>query len=279
MTAEAGRGPGAGPAGAGAAAPDPLEGRLLYGGDPAAYAAGRPDYPDRVYELLVACGLGPGCRVVEIGPGTGLVTGHLLGAGAQVTAVEANPEMAAYLQQACAGPRLEVVVAPFEEAALPEAGFDLAVAATSFHWVSRPRGWDELRRVLRPRGWVAIWWMLFEDPTAPDEFSAASHRVLGGSPSVALESDRRPFQIDVPARRADLEAAGFVEVHGELIRSTACLDAARLRALYATMAIVLRRPADEQAQVLGELERLVEERFDGWVERPFLTGAYLGRKP
>ena len=103
--------------------------------------------------------------------------------------------------------------------------------------------------------------------------------MLGGSPSVALEPDRPPFQIDVAARRADLEAAGFVEVHGELIRSTAWLDAAQIRTLYATMAIVLRRPASERARVLEELDRLVVDRFGGRVERRFLTGAYLGRNP
>src|SRR5438477_958422 len=157
MTAEEEREPLAGPARTSAAGADPREGRLLYGGDPAAYAAGRPAYPKRVYELLVACGLGPGARVVEIGPGTGLVTRHLLEAGARVTAVEANPEMAAYLQEVFGGPRLEVVVVPFEEAVLPEAGFDLAVAATSFHWVARPRGWKQLPRLLSPSVRVGVW--------------------------------------------------------------------------------------------------------------------------
>jgi hypothetical protein len=39
------------------------------------YEAGRPDYPGRVYELLMTrCGLGPSSDVIEIGPATGRVT-------------------------------------------------------------------------------------------------------------------------------------------------------------------------------------------------------------
>ena len=56
-----------------------IEGRRLFGLDPAGYRAGRPDYPGAIYETLVQrCGLGPTARVLEIGPGTGLVTRHLL---------------------------------------------------------------------------------------------------------------------------------------------------------------------------------------------------------
>ncbi|HEV2372221.1 MAG TPA: class I SAM-dependent methyltransferase [Streptosporangiaceae bacterium] len=262
-----------------AARPDRREGRVLYGVDPPAYDAGRPEYPDRVYELLAARGgLGPGCRVVEIGPGTGLVTRHLLAAGGQVTAVEANEQMTSYLRANITAPGLEVITGAFEDARLPRGAFDLAVAATSFHWVSQPAGWDKLRQILRPGGWVAVWWMLFEDPASPDEFTRAAEQVLGGSPNYT-EPGRLPFQVDLPARQADLADAGFTEVQAELVHSAARLGAAQVRALYATLAIVLRRPAAEQAAALDGLEHLVAEEFGGHVERQFVTAVYLGRNP
>jgi SAM-dependent methyltransferase len=34
---------------------------------------------------------------------------------------------------------------------------DLATAAQAVHWFDRPRFWAEARRVLRPRGVVAVW--------------------------------------------------------------------------------------------------------------------------
>jgi SAM-dependent methyltransferase len=204
----------------------------------------------------------------------------MLSMGAAVTAVEANASMAAYLYGAagCAG-ALEILVAPFETADLPDHAVDLAVAATSFHWVDRNTGMDKLRRVVRPGGWVAMWWMLFEDPTRPDDFTAAAQRVLGASPSSIMDPGRPQFQIDEAARRSELQQAGFVDVASELIASQAQFDAARVRALYASMAIVLRRPPDEQTRVLDTLEALVADEFAGTVERHFLTALYTARNP
>src|SRR5271157_2937131 len=72
-----------------------VEARQLYGRDAAGYDAGRPQYPEAVYDILVArCGLTQGTNVLEIGPGTGLVTRRLVGFGAKVVAVEPEPALA-----------------------------------------------------------------------------------------------------------------------------------------------------------------------------------------
>jgi SAM-dependent methyltransferase len=258
---------------------DTSEGRQLYGVDPRAYSNGRPDYPGDVYEVLVSAGLGPECRVLEVGPGTGLVTRHLLDAGANVTAVEANEGMADHLRDECDGRPLTIVRAPFEEANLETSAFDLAVAATSFHWVAQPAGWRNLIRALRYGGRAIIWWMLFEDPTALDEFDFASKEILGGSPSSYEPNGPLPFQMDVDSRTADLAGAGFADVQGQFFRKTYVMSAEQVRNLYSTMAIVLRKPEPEQTKVLGEITQLVLDRFGGQVERTFLTALYHGQKP
>ena len=77
------------------------EGRRLFGLDPSVYEAGRPQYPSALYRALEdRCGLAGGARVLEVGPGTGLVTRRLLGAGASVVAVEPDANMAAHLRDA-----------------------------------------------------------------------------------------------------------------------------------------------------------------------------------
>ncbi len=38
-----------------------------------------------------------------------------------------------------------------------DGGFDLAVAATSFHWVDQAQGWPKLKACLRPGAWAVIW--------------------------------------------------------------------------------------------------------------------------
>jgi SAM-dependent methyltransferase len=257
------------------------EGRLLFGLDPAVYEAGRPQYPDAVYGALVRrCGLTPGARVLELGPGTGLVTRRLLEAGASVVAVEPNANLAAYLRGTF-GTDLTVLEATFEEAPLAEDVFDLAVAATSFHWVDQEPGLTKLGRAVRPGGSVALWWTLFQDPTALDEFSFAADEVLGPrTPAVFEEPDRPPFQLDTEHRLRDLARWGHLEgLESEIIAEPRALDARQVRALYASVALVLRRSPEERAAVLDDLEALVHQRFGGRVERTFVTALYTGRRP
>jgi len=54
--------------------------------------------PDVLQAILDLAEAGPGTRVLEIGPGLGILTGGLLQAGASVTAVELDAGLAAYLR-------------------------------------------------------------------------------------------------------------------------------------------------------------------------------------
>jgi len=256
------------------------EGRRLFGLDPAGYRAGRPDYPEAVYETLVhRCGLGPTTRALEIGPGTGQVTQRLLRNGAHVVAVEPDPSMASYLFETSASANLDVVISSFEDADVAPASFDLAVAATSFHWVDQEVGLTKLGRAMRPGGWVALWWTLFRDPAQPDEFSQALDHILGPvTPGAFDEPGRPPFQLDESHRRRDMTRwAGLDDVTSQVIPWTCELTPLQARALYASMATVIRRPPDEQRRILDGVERLAAEISEGVVRRRFVTALYTGR--
>ena len=252
--------------------------RTIYGRDAQGYDAGRPDYPAEVYEILAArCGLRAGASVVEIGPGTGIVTRRLVAAGARVAAVEPDQNMAAHLAAAVSGD-LEIIRGTFEQAPLPQDRFDLAVAATSFHWVDQDAGMPKLGRVLRPGGWAAVWWTIFDDPDRQDAFRDALQARTGDGDPGRQRNSR--FQLDAAARCRDLaERAGLTDVNHNLIRWTAELDTAQLRALYASMIRIRRLPADEQQGILDQICLLADHDFAGRVQRPFMTAMYTGHRP
>ena len=60
--------------------------------------------PDVLEAILAEAGPRPGRRVLEIGPGLGLLTAGLLEAGASVTAVELDRGLATFLSERFAGP-------------------------------------------------------------------------------------------------------------------------------------------------------------------------------
>jgi SAM-dependent methyltransferase len=249
--------------------------RRTYGADADGYREGRPDYPPRVYEVLRStCGVGRGSRVLEIGPGPGLVTRHLVAVGARVVAVEPDQGFAEYLGRAM--PDVRVVRAPFEEADAG-AGFDAVVAATSFHWLKQSVALPKLGDVLRPGGWAAIWWTLFSDPYREDPLLAAATAVLGFEPGQHRAGSA--FQLDTDARCEDLRrGAGLVDVAAELIAWDLAMGADQVRALFNSLIAVRQLPDEQRARVLDTVTRLVDDRFGGVAVRPHLTALYVGRK-
>lgn len=116
-------------------------GRQAFGLDPRGYHAARPAYPDWVFDLLCErCGLAADTATFEIGAGTGTATHRLLDLGANpLIAVEPDDRLAAFLCETLRDKALTVIVSPFEDAVLQEAGFDLGVSTTAFTGWTRAR--------------------------------------------------------------------------------------------------------------------------------------------
>jgi SAM-dependent methyltransferase len=219
--------------------------------------------------------------VLEIGPGTGQVTRRLLELGATtVVALEPDPALAAHLRQSL-GETVEVRETTLEDAPLVPSSFDLAVAASSFHWVDEERGLGQIFAALRARRWLAMWWTLFGVPGEPDEFSEATGPLLDGleaSPSRG-EQGRPRYALDTDARLAALETAGFRQLRHEVVRWSARWDAKGIRALYRSFAPIARLREDRRDHLLDEIARIAREEFGDRVERTLLTSIYTARRP
>jgi len=258
------------------------DGRRLFGADPAGYDAARPGHPERVYEVLVErCGLRDGARVLEVGPGTGQATRRLLELGANpLIATEPDPELAAYLEVQLSGP-IDVRIVALEDANLPAASFDVAVAASSFHWVDETAGLAKIASALHPGGWWAMWWTLFGDDARPDPFRDATDPIVGQLPSSPHEgsSGRPRFGLDVDARRVALAAAGFESFEHELIPWSFEWDTAGIQALFATFSPIARLEEPHREAVLDAVAKVAADDFGGRVRKPLLTSLYTARRP
>ena len=80
-----------------------------------------PDVLEAILDLAEAA---PGERILEIGPGLGILTGGLLDSGATVTAIELDTGLAAYLREhfceAIEGGRLDLVEGDALDLELPD---------------------------------------------------------------------------------------------------------------------------------------------------------------
>ena len=128
-----------------------------FGSQAAAYAAHRPDYPADLLAWALAPLRGTGrLRVLDIGAGTGKLTGGLLAQDVDVVAVEPDPAMLAELTSRF--PDVDAKAGNAEEIPLPDSSVHAAFAGQALHWFDLDRALPEIRRVLRPGGFlVAVW--------------------------------------------------------------------------------------------------------------------------
>ncbi|MDP8922506.1 MAG: class I SAM-dependent methyltransferase [Chloroflexota bacterium] len=142
--------------------------RVTFDEDAERYDRARPGYPPALFEdLTELSGIGPGCRVLEIGCGTGQATVPLAERGCEIVAVELGPHMAAVARRNLARfPSVQVVTSAFETWPLPAEPFDLVVAATAFHWLDPAVRAIKCADALRPGGALA---------------TIATHHVTGGT--------------------------------------------------------------------------------------------------
>ena len=141
--------------------------RQTFNEDAELYDRARPGYPPALFDDLaeLAC-IGPGCRVLEIGCGTGQATLPLAGRSCSITCVELGPSMAEVARRKLAHfPRVRIERAAFEDWPLPAEPFDTVFSATAFHWLDPRIRVTKSADALRPGGALA---------------TIATHHVAGG---------------------------------------------------------------------------------------------------
>lgn len=117
------------------------------------YRLWRPRYPRVLFEYLGS--VAPGRELAwDCATGNGQAATMLGDVFAHVVATDAS---AAQIVNAEPHPHVEYRVARAESCPLGDACADLVTAAQAVHWFDIEKFWSEARRVLRPRGIVAVW--------------------------------------------------------------------------------------------------------------------------
>lgn len=120
------------------------------------YQRFRIGYADEIYDLLREHAIEPGSRVLDLGCGTGIVAARLVSAGCVVTGADVSEPMLAYARSVV--PKATFVTAAAERLPFEAESFDAATCAQAFHWFDQARALEELSRVVRPGGTIAVWW-------------------------------------------------------------------------------------------------------------------------
>lgn len=239
-----------------------------FGTAAAAYAAHRPDYAAAAVRWALASAPGP--RVLDLGAGTGKLTGTLVALGADVVAVEPDPAMLTELRRAV--PIVRALPGGAEAIPLPDGSVDAVLAGNALHWFDMALAGPEIARVLAPGGVLCGLWNVVDDRV---DWVTGLARVAGsaaiGPRDTVGEWRAATARLRLPGPRSGFGTPEWAEFpHGQ--RRTA--DS--LVATLATRAGVLVLPAADREATLGRIRAYLAHRPEtaaGGFTLPMATGA------
>lgn len=241
-----------------------------FGTTAAAYAEHRPDYAQAAVRWALEPMSRP--RVLDLGAGTGKLTGTLLALDVPVIAVEPDPAMLAELRRFFPG--APALSGSAEAIPLPDGSVDAVLCGNALHWFDLGVAGPEIARVLSPGGVLAGLWNLMDDRV---DWVAGLARV-GGPAAIG------PRDIPASWRR---EAAGLRPPHfgsPELaeFRHGQPRTADSLVATLATRAGLLVLAEPERRVMLGRIRDYLANRPEtahGEFLLPLLTGVLRVKRP
>ncbi len=169
------------------------------------YAASRPSYPAAAVDAVVPTG----ARVaVDLGAGTGIFSNLLGDRGLRVYAVEPNPNMRA---QAPPHQNVTWVDGSAERLSLHASSADLVTCAQAFHWFQPAAALEEIAKVLRPGGRLALIWNVRD---RADPFTSGYSSVVDGPQTDWKQAWESTLPVVVHDLRFEqLRASAFVYAH------------------------------------------------------------------
>jgi SAM-dependent methyltransferase len=211
----------------------------------------RPEYaPEAVAWVAERCGIGPGSSVVDVAAGTGRLSGRFLELGVDVVAVEPASNMRSVLQERF--PTVRAIVARAESMPFDDGAVDAVVVGNAFHHFERDAAMAEIRRVLRPRGALAVFWAW---PAEEEQLQIPGMRAI----YEAVEATRADSVIPAAHRSwsaPPVAADGFDPFERREFPATHVLPAARLADLYATSSDVVSLPPPTREWLLDRISEL-----------------------
>lgn len=237
------------------------------------YVKYRPGYPaEAIDDLVKSAHISNQSVIADVGSGTGIFTQLLLDKGYTVYAVEPNDAMrASAVKQLRSYSNFHSVNGTAETSTLSNRSVDLVVCAQAFHWFDQHQTKAEFKRILKPKGLVALIWNNRQIDI--DEFAIAYELLLQQQGSDYKEVNHRNI--------TDVDFSNFFkDGKYQLVKyiNTQVFDEDGLVGRAFSSSYIPPKDTEAGLAFLEELKQLFAQyQVDGHVNFQYQTEVYLGK--
>jgi len=244
------------------------------------YNAIRPGYPDALIEdIITRSGIPEGGKVLEIGCGTGQATLPFARRGYRILCLDIGANMLAVAKENLkAYPNVSFRHTSFEDWPARLGVFDLVFSATAFHWVPPGIGFPKAALALKPGAALAVFSNQHPRPFYGffEEVQAIYRQYV---PEWNDPTERPSTMDEIRSHAAYIEGTGLyqpVTVHTYPWNQTYSTE--EYLRLLNTYSAHLHLEESRRRLLYQAIADLIERRYNGQIDRPYLAVLYLAMK-
>lgn len=253
-------------------------GRSAFGIDAQAYDEARSGYPPELFHRLAGKTV-PEPRVAEVGSGTGLASEGLYGLSpSQLTMIEPDPRLCAFLEKRFPRPDARIICAPFPDVDI-DGQFDLIACAAAFHWMDPVAALGKVKSLLAQGGVWAMWWNSYFGHGEADEFAKHVSRILSEESVILPPSylGSKHYAFDAEHHMSVLRDAGFNEIEHVVFRTPRAFTTSQARELYQSFSFIRVLPNIKQMTILDRIAAVIEGEFQGHAKSLYATSLFVSK--
>lgn len=213
------------------------------------YKEGRPDYPHQVIDWLKNdLALSNNASVIDLGSGTGKFIPYLQAVTNNIVAIEPVAAMQEQLLEIF--PNILIKAGTAERMPIADQSVDAVVCAQSFHWFANRRALQEISRVLKPEGKLALVWNVRDESVDwVAALSAITNPFEGDTPRYYTMQWRKLFPNDLFSDLQLTEATNDFQgtVEDVIIKRTL------------SVSFIAKLPQSEQDKVIHKVKELISK--------------------
>lgn len=256
-----------------------MELRRRFNEDEVNYDKYRPEYPKELFEEIIAYSqLESGCRLIEIGIGTGQATLPFIELGCEVTGIELGDKLSSFVAQKYKKYRnFKVINDDFMLSPVNEDFYDLIYCATAFHWLPKEEAYAKILKSLKPGGTVALFWNHPFPNRENDPSNMASQKIYNKfrpSGKKTVEFSEK----DCLIRMQELLQYGFEKAESKLYKRVRTLNTEAYIRLLNTYSDHRALDIDIKRQFETEMREAINE-IGGSINIYDTIDLYLAKKP